>query len=231
MSGSVKHMASRWLRLDQEPEVLRSLSLDLVSFPVAAAGKVCATLGLPLKKGMSASAIEAAIGRIGRCESFVPDRHSYEVTTKKPSPYKLSCTVLKNGGLSYLLIMAPLPRKKPRPRLKPHQEVALGFARALVDADFDRAHQLLPPALRTRLSPKALRKELRDMTSSYTDSKPERAQLDTEFSVQTWPGKEKGDAGRSYVSIEGDDFTEAVSVIVANIDGTLLIRDIEWGRP
>jgi len=222
---------SEWLRLEQEPEVLRSLSIDLASFPAATARKVCAKLGLPLQRGMSSSAIEAAIGRFRSSESFVADRDSRQLTTKKPNQYKISCTVLKSGGLDHFSVIAPLPRAKRRARLQPHAEVALAFTTALVDADFERAHQLLAPALRARLSAKALRKELRVMTSGYSDSKPQRAELDTEFSRQTWPGKEKADVGQSYVSIEGDDFIEAVSVIVATIDGELLIRAVEWGRP
>jgi hypothetical protein len=37
--------------------------------------------------------------------------------------------------------------------------------------------------------------------------------------------------GWAYVGIEGDDFIEAIAVVVATISGELLIREIEWGRP
>jgi hypothetical protein len=36
---------------------------------------------------------------------------------------------------------------------------------------------------------------------------------------------------RAYVSIIGDDFVEAVAVVVSDVEGELLIRRIEWGRP
>ena len=29
----------------------------------------------------------------------------------------------------------------------------------------------------------------------------------------------------------GEDFVEAVAVVVAEIDGVLLVREVEWGRP
>jgi hypothetical protein len=35
----------------------------------------------------------------------------------------------------------------------------------------------------------------------------------------------------AYVAMSGSSFSEAVTVIVAEYDGVLLVRDIEWGRP
>ena len=51
------------------------------------------------------------------------------------------------------------------------------------------------------------------------------------FDLDEWPKTLPHDVGWSYVSIEGDDFVEGVSVIVADVGGELLIRDVEWGRP
>lgn len=33
------------------------------------------------------------------------------------------------------------------------------------------------------------------------------------------------------MAIEGDDFCEAVYVCVSDLEGALVIREIEWGRP
>jgi hypothetical protein len=41
----------------------------------------------------------------------------------------------------------------------------------------------------------------------------------------------RGDIGWAYVSIEGDDFVEAVRVVVSALGGKPLIREVEWGRP
>ena len=35
----------------------------------------------------------------------------------------------------------------------------------------------------------------------------------------------------AYVGIEGDEFVEAVTVIVEDLEDRLGIRNIEWGRP
>jgi hypothetical protein len=69
------------------------------------------------------------------------------------------------------------------------------------------------------------------MFEGYSDGKPQRIHFDEEFANEDWPGKLPGDLGYAYVGIEGEDFVEAVTVTVANVEGKHLIRDIEWGRP
>jgi hypothetical protein len=49
--------------------------------------------------------------------------------------------------------------------------------------------------------------------------------------LEEWPGKRSGDIGWAYVSIEGDDFVEAVSVVVSAVGDKHLIREVQWGRP
>ena len=46
--------------------------------------------------------------------------------------------------------------------------------------------------------------------------------------LDTWPEKKKGDVGWVYVAIAGDDFSEAVTVVVAQVGDRLAIRSIEW---
>jgi hypothetical protein len=40
---------------------------------------------------------------------FAKDRVSHDFAFQVPPKYDLSCTVLKKGGLTYLLVVAPLP--------------------------------------------------------------------------------------------------------------------------
>jgi len=115
--------------------------------------------------------------------------------------------------------------------MTPYASTAVAFASALVDADFDRAHSLLTPGLRADLTPADLRDRLHQMFSGYADGAPVRFHFDEEFCLEEWPDKQTGDVGWAYVSVEGEDFVEAVSVVVASVDGALLIRNIEWGRP
>lgn len=120
--------------------------------------------------------------------------------------------------------------------MKPHSAVAVAFAQALVDCEFDRAYALLTPELRVTMTPELLREQLFSMFRGYSDSTPtsiwfDEARHDADASFEDWPSKLPGDVGWAYVGIEGDDFNEAVTVTIAYIDGELLIRDVEWGRP
>ncbi len=113
----------------------------------------------------------------------------------------------------------------------PYAKVAVAFASALVEGDFERAHTLLAPSLRQALPPHALRDQLYAMFRGYADGEPRRIYFDEQFTMEDWPARAKGDLGWAYVGIEGDDFVEAVTVVVADVQGEQFIRDITWGRP
>jgi hypothetical protein len=115
--------------------------------------------------------------------------------------------------------------------MAPYGEVAIAFASALADGEFARAQGLLAPELRTRLTPAVLSEELHAMYSGYADGEPTGIHYDEQFFMTEWPAKEPLDVGWAYVSITGEAIVEAVTVIVAEIDGALLIRAVEWGRP
>jgi hypothetical protein len=63
------------------------------------------------------------------------------------------------------------------------------------------------------------------------DDRPKGVWFDAEYSFEEWPAKQPGDVGWAYVSVQGDELVEAVTVTVAQEAGRLLIRHIEWGRP
>ena len=115
--------------------------------------------------------------------------------------------------------------------MKAYQKVAVGFATALVERDFARARGQLAPALREKLSERDLEQRLTSMYRGYADSEPSRSQFVPEGSLETWPGQQPDDLGWAYVSIEGDDFNEAVFVLVSDVNGVPMIKEIEWGRP
>ncbi len=115
--------------------------------------------------------------------------------------------------------------------MTPHGEIAVAFASALVEGDFERAHGLLTPELQGRLPPPTLREELYAMFRGYADGEPTNIHYDEQFSMTEWPAKQPRDIGWAYVSITGEDFVEAVTVVVAEVNGKLLVREVEWGRP
>ncbi len=115
--------------------------------------------------------------------------------------------------------------------MKPYQEVAVAFAAALVERDFARAREQLAPDLREKLSESDIQERLTSMYRGHADCLPSRSQFVPEGSFETWPGRQPGDLGWAYVSIEGDDFNEAVFVLVSDVNGAPMIKEIEWGRP
>jgi hypothetical protein len=106
---------SEWLRLSDDSRVLRAATIDFQSFPARAAGRALAAFGLPVGKGMTVAELEAVVGRFTRTERFVADRATYELRSAGAQPYRISCTVLDDGGLSYVGVMTRLPRKLRRP--------------------------------------------------------------------------------------------------------------------
>jgi hypothetical protein len=49
--------------------------------------------------------------------------------------------------------------------------------------------------------------------------------------MTSWPSKQPSDIGWAYVSIGGDVYSEAVTVVVTSEQGEAKIREVEFGRP
>ncbi|MGD9589001.1 MAG: hypothetical protein AB7Q37_01955 [Pyrinomonadaceae bacterium] len=95
---------SEWLCLASDAEVLRSLALDFAEFPETAAASVLKTIGLSVKAGMSFQELQHILGEPVDQNRFGGDRATYEFHVAGPPSYNLSCTVLNDGGLSYLVV-------------------------------------------------------------------------------------------------------------------------------
>ena len=115
--------------------------------------------------------------------------------------------------------------------MKAYEKLAVDFATALVEERWDDARKLLTPALQKKYAASALKSQLHEMFSGYAEGPVKRIHFDPEFSMEDWPAKKKGDIGWAYVSVEGDDFVEAVTLTICKSASELTIREIEWGRP
>jgi hypothetical protein len=49
--------------------------------------------------------------------------------------------------------------------------------------------------------------------------------------MEDWPGRQPSDAGWAYVSVGGDVYSEAITVVVTREGGVLRVRTVEFGRP
>lgn len=98
---------SEWLRLEDDPEILRSLAIDFSELPHAAAEAMLKAIDLPVSRGMTLEELRRILGTPDEVLSFTPDRLTYEFLYTGPPAYKISCTVLNDGGLTYLVVMVP----------------------------------------------------------------------------------------------------------------------------
>lgn len=99
---------SEWLRLESEPDELRSLAIDFNEFPAHATAAVLQMIGLPVQGGMTLAGLRELLGDPVNEHRFAKarDRVTYWFVLPGPSRYDLSCTVLNDGGLTYLVVMA-----------------------------------------------------------------------------------------------------------------------------
>ena len=52
-----------------------------------------------------------------------------------------------------------------------------------------------------------------------------------DFTLKNWQGKQPGDLAVVYVALNGESFSEAVGLTLAEYNREILIRHLAWGRP
>ncbi|MCT2587924.1 hypothetical protein [Actinophytocola gossypii] len=101
---------TEWLRIESEPEEVRSIALDLAELPAGASAAMLATLRLPLRAGMTLPEITTVLGQPEHTEVFVPDRANHDFQVDTVGSYTVGCTVHEDDGLIYLTVhTTPLP--------------------------------------------------------------------------------------------------------------------------
>ena len=98
---------SEWLRPQSSPNLLQSLAIDLAVLPESISTAVFLRLGLPLRRGMSVEQITASLGQPVATQEFVADRASHEFYVERSEAYNVSCTVLSDAGLTYVVVSIP----------------------------------------------------------------------------------------------------------------------------
>ncbi len=107
-------------------------------------------------------------------------------------------------------------------------EIAAAFARALFSGDAKSAHALLSDDLRGEVEAVDLASQFallsEDMGGVTGTGQPM-------VILEEWPDMSAEDRAMVYVPLEGDDFSEAITVRVSVINDVVRISNIEWGRP
>src|SRR6266446_2155114 len=111
-----------------------------------------------------------------------------------------------------------------------HVKLAHQFGELIAKEDYVAAHRMLTregqltwPVHEMKRRSESMR---RYAPGPFTDM-----QVMDEYMLEDWPAMQEGDVANIYIALSGDNFCEAVSIIVAQEDGDLRIRDLEWGRP
>lgn len=112
-------------------------------------------------------------------------------------------------------------------RETPYGQVALKFATALLNSQFEEAHTYLSASIRDEWTPSLLQETDEGMVE-YFEIPPSEVLVDA---VDTEILGIKSNSAWVYVSIFGEGNIEAVTVIISNKHSTYLIQELEWGRP
>ena len=108
------------------------------------------------------------------------------------------------------------------------EEVALVFTKALADRDYKKAYSVTSKEFQAQSN-------LETMKTSFEAIVPldwgHVGPLEIGETLTDWPNKRSNDVGWVYVSIGGDVYSEAIVVIVSSQGDSLLISNVEYGRP
>lgn len=108
------------------------------------------------------------------------------------------------------------------------EEVALIFTQALSDRDYKKAFSLTSKEFQAQNSLAAMKTNFEAIVPlDWGHVGP----LEIGETMTDWPNKQSDDVGWVYVSIGGDVYSEAIVVIVSSQDDSLLISNVEYGRP
>ncbi len=119
--------------------------------------------------------------------------------------------------------MSEAPKAK-----KEHVDFAVQFATALAEHRFEDAHGMLSEDLNDELSKDILEELFKEMISYG----PGAVKVDGHTnSMGDWPGKDEKELAWVYVSLSGDGFGEAITVVVVEENGKHVVGEVEWGRP
>jgi hypothetical protein len=110
------------------------------------------------------------------------------------------------------------------------RSIAQRFGDCIVSKDYSGASSLLTDELQSSLTPEAIKNTITSMTA-YAQGVIQEAEVMDAFTLEDWPGKQPADRAVIYVALNGDSFSEAVTLTLAQYGDEVLIRHLEWGRP
>ncbi|WP_343880928.1 hypothetical protein [Rhodanobacter caeni] len=109
-----------------------------------------------------------------------------------------------------------------------YQQIALEFTKSLAAREYQKAYAMTSQEYRKRTTAEQLRTAFENIVpTDWGQIGP----IDVGQTMSSWPGKRPDDVGWAYVSIGGDVYSEAITVVVASEGGESKIGEVEFGRP
>lgn len=107
-------------------------------------------------------------------------------------------------------------------------KIVAEFARALASGDTSTAHEILSREFAEKLTAVELSSNFNSLTEDMGGVTGIGQPM---VILEEWPDMSAHDQAMVYVPLEGDEFSEAITVTVSNIEDVSCISSIEWGRP
>lgn len=107
-------------------------------------------------------------------------------------------------------------------------EFAAVFVRTIASGDTSNAHKMLSYELGETVSTAELSSQLEALADDMGGITGVGQPM---VIMEQWPDMSEHDRAMVYVPLEGDCFSEAITVKVAEIESVFRISSIEWGRP
>lgn len=111
-----------------------------------------------------------------------------------------------------------------------YRTIAQHFGDLITRKDYTAAWELLAKEAQTSITPELIQAAVASMTA-YASGPIQEAEVMEDFSLEDWPGKRSDDLAVVYVALNGESFSEAVTLTLAQDGENTLIRHLEWGRP
>jgi hypothetical protein len=108
------------------------------------------------------------------------------------------------------------------------KESTLQFAKLLATRNYSDAYEMTSHEYKKRISLEQMKEHFETIIPlDWGAIDP----IEIGETLNDWRGKESSDLGWVYVSLGGDVYSEAVTVIIAQEKGALKVREVEFGRP
>jgi len=149
----------------------------------------------------------------------------YARLRKRPAVLVSLGPVSRKGSRSYTHFT-----EQERKQAMSYRAIAQEFGDCITNRDYGAACALLTKQLQGSTTPERICNAVSTMTS-YAPGPIQEAQVMDDFTLEDWPGKQAGDLAVVYVALNGDSFSEAVTLTLMKQGEDILIRELAWGRP